>query len=296
LTSADLDLLLCLHQIAGRGFKGSPATASEPTFYQSVFIDEVQDFTEQQVFLMAEQARPEYRAVTVAGDLAQKLHNGSCIAVRACFPSHKLEYVKLTENLRQAESPGLALFSACFREVAHGDGDGLERAVACLEDVTEVGRPRMRVCESAADLDERILKELEDVPSTQTLAVVFPSKECATAVFDRLKSSLATRMITAELSSHVDLSKRFVRHFAEVENTKGLEFDVVILPMLEMFDLDRELDRNRLYVAVTRARKRLVFMSCKRELHPVMNRVVERYQQILGLPGASSTASATYPR
>ena len=40
-----------------------------PLRYRHVAVDEVQDFSEQQVFLMAEQANPEYRAVTVVGDL-----------------------------------------------------------------------------------------------------------------------------------------------------------------------------------------------------------------------------------
>lgn len=285
LTESDIDLLLCVFQIAGRSYKAKPTQLSEPAFFQSVFIDEVQDFTEQQVFLMAEQARPEYRAVTVVGDLAQKLHNGSIIDVRACFPRGKLDYVKLTENLRQASAPGLALFSACLREIAHADGPVDARVVqAALEAGQDIVRPVQGVCSTDADLDRRILDELGNLRSNQTAVVVFPSHEKARLISDRLQAALAERMIHASISSHVDLSKRFVRHFATIENTKGLEFDVVLMPMLDDYNLSTDLDRNRLYVGVSRAKQRLILLSRQKELDPVLAQVVSRYRSLLGAP------------
>jgi hypothetical protein len=289
LTKSDIDLLLCLFQIAGRSYKAKPAQLSEPPFFQSVFIDEVQDFTEQQVFLMAEQARPEYRAVTVVGDLAQKLHNGTSIDVKACFPRGKLDYVKLSQNLRQAEAPGLALFSACFRAAAHEDGEIDSRVVdAAVTAGPAIVRPVQGVCPSDADLDRRILDELAKLGANQTAVVVFPTHGKAGETFNRLQAGLTERMINAEISSHVDLSKRFVRHFATIENTKGLEFDVVLLPMLEDYDLSTDLDRNRLYVGVSRAKQRLVLLSRHKELDPVLDKVVSNYRALLGAPAAKS--------
>lgn len=52
-----------------------------------------------------------------------------------------------------------------------------------------------------------------------------------------------------------------MRHFTSVAHAKGLEFDVVIVPYLERYDLDEGGDVNRLYVALTRARRRLIVMS-----------------------------------
>ena len=234
---------------------------------------------------MAEQARPEYRAVTVVGDLAQKLHNGSVIDVRACFPRGKLDYVKLTENLRQASAPGLAVFSACLREIAHADGPVDARVVqAALEAGQDIVRPVQGVCGTDADLDRRILDELSNLRSNQTAVVVFPSHEKARLVSDRLQAALAERMIHASISSHVDLSKRFVRHFATIENTKGLEFDVVLMPMLDDYNLSTDLDRNRLYVGVSRAKQRLILLSRQKELDPVLAQVVSRYRSLLGAP------------
>ncbi len=289
LTESDIDLLLCLFQIAGRSYKAKPMQLSEPPFFQSVFIDEVQDFTEQQVFLMAEQARPEYRAVTVVGDLAQKLHNGTTIDVKACFPRGNLQYVKLSQNLRQADAPGLALFSACFRAVAHEDGEIDSHVVdAAIEAGPSIVRPVQGVCPSDADLDQRILHELAKLGANQTAVVAFPTRAKAEEAFSRLQAGLTEKMITAEISSHVDLSKRFVRHFATIENTKGLEFDVVLLPMLDDYDLSTDLDRNRLYVGISRAKQRLILLSRQKDLNPVLDKIVSNYRALLGAPATKS--------
>lgn len=65
----------------------------------------------------------------------------------------------------------------------------------------------------------------------------------------------------AEFSQTIDLSRRHVRHFTSVAHAKGLEFDVVIVPFLERYDLGDGGHVNRLYVALTRARRKLVVMS-----------------------------------
>jgi hypothetical protein len=281
LTESDVDLILCMFQIAGRAYKAKPIQLSEPQFFQSVFIDEVQDFSEQQVFLMAEQARPEYRAVTAVGDLAQKLHNGTAIDVRACLRHGNLAYVKLNENLRQAGAPGLALFSACFREAARGDSIDQQLVKAAKGAGPDVVRPIQGVCANDRDLDSRILRELGKLGPNQTVVVVFPNPSRADEVYSRLKPGLTAGMISASLSSHVDLSKRFVRHFATIENTKGLEFDVVLAAMLDDYDLSNDLDRNRLYVGITRAKQRLILLSRRAELSAFLSKVVTRYQTLL---------------
>lgn len=285
LTKADVDLVLCLMQIIGRGFKGAPYSLTDPEFYQSVFIDEVQDFTEQQVYLMSQQARSEYRAVTVVGDLAQKLHHGDSINVAACFPGQELSYVRLSENLRQAEAPGLALLSACFRAVVQEDGDVDPKVVdQALAAGGTLVRPLMKVCRDDSALDDRVLNEILGIKPHQTAAVIFPDEASAKLMYARLRDRLVQAMVPAEFSDRVDLSKRYVRHFTEVEKVKGLEFDTVLLPMLEAYDLDAKLQRNRLYVGITRARSRLVLLPRSRGLHPLLQRVVDEYQRLIGPP------------
>lgn len=286
LADEDIDLLLCLSHLMGRGLKqGGLRQLQEPTFYQAVFVDEVQDFTEQQIFLMVEQANPKYRAVTVVGDIAQKLHHGSSIDLKACFPGQPVPHVKLTENLRQAEAPGLALFSASFRAVLQG---GEPPPLALADKVKQQGatliRPRIQVCETDELMDARILEALVSAKRHQTVAVLFPDSVTAAKVYKRLEVELRERMVEAELSEKVNLARRHVRHFADVANSKGLEFDVVLLAGVDQYDLSNASHINRLYVGITRARQNLVLLSGTKTLAPQLAEVRAIYQDLAGRP------------
>ena len=284
LADEDIDLLLCLSHLMGRGLKqGGLKQLQEPTFYQAVFVDEVQDFTEQQVFLMVEQANPKYRAVTVVGDIAQKLHHGSSIDLKACFPGQPVPHVKLTENLRQAEAPGLALFSACFRAVLQG-GEPPQPALAdkAKQQGATLIRPRIQVCETDELMDARILEALVSAKRHQTVAVLFPDSVTAVKVYKRLEVELRERMVEAELSEKVNLARRHVRHFADVANSKGLEFDVVLLAGVDQYDLSNSSHINRLYVGITRARQNLVLLSGTKTLAPQLAEVRAVYQDLAG--------------
>ena len=286
LADEDIDLLLCLSHLMGRGLKqGGLKQLQEPTFYQAVFVDEVQDFTEQQVFLMVEQANPKYRAVTVVGDIAQKLHHGSSIDLKACFLGQPVPHVKLTENLRQAEAPGLALFSACFRAVLQG-GEPPQPALAdkAKQQGATLIRPRIQVCETDELMDALILEALVSAKRHQTVAVLFPDSVTAVKVYKRLEVELRERMVEAELSEKVNLARRHVRHFADVANSKGLEFDVVLLAGVDQYDLSNSSHINRLYVGITRARQNLVLLSGTKTLAPQLAEVRAVYQDLAGRP------------
>jgi hypothetical protein len=265
LADEDIDLLLCLAHLAGRAFDGNPAQLKAPRYYQSVFIDEVQDFTEQQVFLMAEQAKPDYKAVTVVGDIAQKLHHGSHIDIRACFPGNEIAHVSLTENLRQLDAPRLAWFSACFRsEFQDGLADAAPSGVLLqrlTDKVQNLKGPELTYYADVAEMDALIVELLRKMPVGQTAAVILPNGNLAAESHVRLRPALASAFVETELSDKVDLSRRHMRHFISVVNAKGLEFDVVVLPFLEVYDLEDLSHINRLYVGLTRARKRLVLLA-----------------------------------
>ncbi|WP_295450774.1 ATP-binding domain-containing protein [uncultured Thiodictyon sp.] len=285
LAEEDLDLLLCIAHIIGRGFTGIPRELSEPPFYQAVFVDEVQDFTEQQVFLMVEQARPEYGAVTVVGDIAQKLHNGSVIDILACFPDRSVPRVQLTENLRQLEAPGLAWFSACFR--AHLQ-DGLtsyepsaELRARLLEHADYLYGPELSFVEDEEDAVDRVIDALRNVQPHHTAAVILNNQKTASVFYDQCKAKLAAQMVDAELSQKIDLSRRHVRHFTSVTHAKGLEFDVVIVPYLESYDFDDPAHINRLYVALTRSRCKLILLSHISRPLSAFDSVWERYENTL---------------
>lgn len=270
LADDDIDLLLCVGHLLSRGLKqGGLASLREATFYQAVFVDEVQDFTEQQVFLMVEQANPKYRAITVVGDLAQKLHHGSTIDVRACFPGHSVASAKLTENLRQTDAPGLSMFSAIFRAQFHGDPMPSDAMLARVSQAdAPIARPQLFACAKEADMDATIVETLRAAKRHQTVAVLFPTAEQAAASFQRLDTRLRESLIDAELSEKVNLARRHVRHFADVANAKGLEFDVVVVANVDRFDLSDPSQVNRLYVGVTRARRSLTLLSRKASPSP----------------------------
>lgn len=288
LADEDIDLLLCLAHLVGRGFDGNPAQLKAPHYYQSVFIDEVQDFTEQQVYLMAEQAKPDFKAVTVVGDIAQKLHHGSQIDIRACFSGIEVAHVSLTENLRQLDAPGLAWFSSCFRsefQDGHADAAPSDVLLKRLSDnIQNIKGPELIYCTDVAEMDGLIVEMLRKVPAGQTAAVILPSGDLAAESHVRLRPALASAFVDTELSDKVDLSRRHMRHFTSVLNAKGLEFDVVVLPLLEAYDLEDRSHINRLYVGLTRARKRLVLLADGNMKSARFDAVWARYENaIIGL-------------
>ena len=285
LTDADIDLLLCLAHVVGRSFTGTPSALSEPPYFQAVFIDEVQDFTEQQVYLMSEQANPEHHAVTVVGDVAQKLHNGSTINVAACFPGKSLPVVELTDNLRQLEAPGLAWFSACFRATLQDGLPEFRPSGVLAERLKENGHqlrgPEFLLVDDDADMVEQIVAALKAVKHTQTAAILLPDAATAAACHALCKAELAAHMIDAELSEKIDLSRRYVRHFTAVANAKGLEFDVVLVPQIERYRLDDGVHLNRLYVGLTRARRKLVLLSSSDRPESKFDHVWRQYEDAL---------------
>jgi superfamily I DNA/RNA helicase len=56
----------------------------------------------------------------------------------------------------------------------------------------------------------------------------------------------------------IDLSKKYLVHFTSVLHVMGLEFDVVVLPMIDQYELGQPVFRNQLYVRCTRARQQLL--------------------------------------
>lgn len=297
LRDEDVDLLLCLSHLVSRGFKGRGGVLAEPNYYQSVFIDEVQDFTEQQVFLMAEQAQPAYRAVTLVGDLAQKLHNGNTIDIASCFPEQPIEQVQLLENMRQLGAPGLAWFSACFRALLQDRSENFApSALLARQMQDQAGQlhgPVLEWVDDGTQLAETVIEHLQQVAHHQTAAVLLPDVESAAALYEACKDRLAALMVDAELSMKIDLSRRHIRHFTTVANAKGLEFDLVILPSLELYRMDNVRDINHLYVALTRARRKLIVISDQGRAESPFDDVWRYYEDSVFAIASESTAGQT---
>ncbi|MDH0624528.1 ATP-binding domain-containing protein [Pseudomonas chengduensis] len=263
LCDSDIDLLLCLaHDLSAGVTAKLPASLREAPFYQSVFVDEVQDFSEQQIYLMTSQADPRYSAITVVGDRSQQLLRNEEMHIADCFPIGKRpEFVALDENLRQKGQPELAGFSAMLRKLfEHGaDTDVQKLNAALLNDQQSPQAAFTLRGFSGRDEEFRYLCDLiADIPEHQTVAVVLPDQETARTLHAYCEQALEGSFRKMRMSEHIDLSKKYLVHFTSVLHVKGLEFDIVLLPMIEKYDLSQPVFRNRLYVGCSRARQRLV--------------------------------------
>lgn len=263
LSDSDIDLLLCLaHDLSVGVTRTLSSSLREPSFYQSVFVDEVQDFTEQQIYLMTSQADPRYSAITVVGDRSQQLLRNEEMHIADCFPVGKRpEFVELNENLRQKGQPELAAFSTLLRQLfERGAGTDVQRLNAALlhDQESELGAYTLRGFAGRDEEFKHLCDLISAIPESQTVAVVLPDQESARDLHAYCNKELEGSFRKMSISEHIDLSKKYLVHFTSVLNVKGLEFDIVLLPMIEKYDLDQPLFRNRLYVGCTRARQRLI--------------------------------------
>ena len=261
LTDADMNVLLSICQIYSKGHKYSErdqkriaAFLSEPQYFSTVFIDEVQDFSEIEVFLMSRQADPQRRAVTVVGDFKQQLYDGKVSSLSSCFPgatSSELEVAHLTENKRQTKN--LASYSINFRAKISKDAATLCSGVPDPIFGTDLTQDNC----SHDEAKEKILQYIENA-SFGSVAVILPTDELAESLEAELSEDISMffRESTYSKDSR-DLNRKIDIHFTTARPTKGLEFDVVIAPYFNYFDLDKYLEANAAYVTVSRPRKRL---------------------------------------
>jgi hypothetical protein len=257
LTDPDLLVLVTCAAMIADGFEypNAPNHIYRVRRYTAIFIDEVQDFTEIEVFLMGMSASKQYHQITLSGDLCQRLLWSGSKTYDDLFPSvprtSRNQPIFLDRNFRQ-RAP-LARLSAGYRSLVQGDRR--------LNNVAD-GDPVLLHCyTSTAVIEQTILERIASVNEYATVAVIFPNEQDAAKWHGRLSRELATDRRPASLSRREDLIGRFDIHFTPVFETKGLEFDVVVIPDLEAFNLESEIGRNQLYVAISRAKHGL-FLAC----------------------------------
>jgi hypothetical protein len=262
----DLTALLALTELMTRGMTEDDEKSardiskvlrrSREHSYKAVFIDEVQDFTEVEVFLMSSLANPERKAVTAVGDFRQQLYPGTVSSLPICFPyasEKELISVVLNENKRQI--PLLAIYSAQYREFSAGKGTSPPKPaksgeVLSLEIVSEQSIP------------ERIGELVGETEIGTSVAVICPTPELAKILCEACRTHVEDYFRSVSFSTDSrDLIKTRYCHFTDPRPTKGLEFDFVIVPFYEQFDHRSFIGRNASYVAISRARRRLVLLS-----------------------------------
>lgn len=259
LPECDLVALVIIAAMIADGFEHADQSRSLPHLYQirkytAVFIDEVQDFTEIEILLMGMTATSTYNQITLSGDRYQQLQPSGAQNFEDLFPwisrSARNRTIFLDQNFRQRSE--LARFSLGFRAAILGD-DRIKswRTPSFLP----VGLYRY---EEPERLAEFIISRVRSLPHHATIAIIVPSINEAQQWFDLLEDDLGTYHRPALMSRRDDLTKRVNVHFTEARETKGLEFDAVIVPNLGTFDLDEPVGRNQLYVAISRAKQSLM--------------------------------------
>ena len=228
----------------------------------AVFIDEVQDFREIEVLLMGMVVTDSYHQITLSGDRQQQLQIMGVNDFRNLFPlvprSLRNPTVFLDHNFRQRKE--LRALSAGIRSVLQED---FQRA----DDKNETDTVAvMHTFKLQSEMAQFILQRVLTVDANATVAVITPSEIEARVWHDLLRDDLAAYHRPALLSHRDDLTRRNDIHFTEVREAKGLEFDVVIVPNIASFDLDTEIGRNQLYVAVSRPRQALLLGCEERSL------------------------------
>ena len=218
-----------------------------------VFIDEYQDFSEQQVFLMGLRAKRKYRQITVAGDGGQRLHDSGVTQIANSFPyiTEPVRQISLDRNFRQ--SKWLAQLSNSFRSFTEGGGPGAEEPC---------GAP-LHSYEDELEYAEFVASKISGLPDAASVVVISPTRETAQSWFDRIGPSLESAFRNPIVSDRARLTERLKTHFTTSLDAKGLEFDVAVIPDISEFSDADPIALNGLYVAVSRPRH-AILLGCRR--------------------------------
>ncbi len=257
LPEQDILALIALTALFGLDWEHSDSQADSIQYiynirrFNAIFIDEVQDFTEVQIFLMGLTANHNYNQITVAGDIKQALRPDGCSKFFDLFPLVPQNMINnsifLDRNYRQRES--LANFSNLFRSSIQGDNRAKPhkntKCPAFLYNNYEVAK---RI----------ISKALQDVPTDATIAFIHPDEARATFFCRLFSDSIEQEHRRARVSDRESLTRRYDVHFTTALEAKGLEFDVVVIPDFSTFKCDTIQSQNSAYVSITRAKNSLL--------------------------------------
>jgi UvrD-like helicase C-terminal domain len=259
LTETDLATLVIFAAIIAEGFDYVDQSGALNHLYQirrntAVFIDEVQDFTEIEIVLMGMSATSAYNQITLSGDRCQQLQSNGTSRFEHLFPwvpkSPRSRTIFLDHNFRQRSE--LASLSSGLRSLLLQDK-------LVEPESSRIALPSTVYGYSDRDhFAEFILERIRSLPHHAAVAVVMPTIAEAQIWFDILNEDLSSYHRAALMSRRDDLTKRMNVHFTEVRETKGLEFDVVIVPDLGSYELDNAIGRNQVYVAISRAKQSLL--------------------------------------
>lgn len=240
-------LLLRIYQLQ----RGQLTNQQGPVVYEHLMVDEVQDFAPIELAVLLDSTTPD-RSITLAGDTAQAISSDhgfsswSEMLDDLGIPHDKLEPLRVsyrsTQPIVDAAEHVLGPLAGDQRPVAPRTGAPVEAFAFG----------------SAGETSEFLghaLKELLREDPSVSVALIARHSEQARVYHEVLKRAEVPRL---RLVAHQDFSFTPGIDVTDVRQTKGLEFDVVIL--LEASDEsypNNDLSRRLLHVAMTRAAHQL---------------------------------------
>jgi hypothetical protein len=268
ITENDLALAALIHVSLIQGFERETSLDFFKTWfkplpiYSHIVLDEIQDLTEIQTRFMYHHINPDVKCITAVGDLTQRLK----------WPEG-IESWERTGLFAQGQEVVQCVFKINYRQTYelgklayeyHKRVFGTDPQFVPWED-SRGPRPTLTVVKN---FEREIKKVSELVPlivrrlQNPTIALVIEDAGNLEGYYKELKQTLAS-VIECSLSSGGNLRRLEVLHLVLLDDIKGLEFDAVIISDVNkiLHSLKTEsaimTAKNRLYVAMTRARKEL---------------------------------------
>lgn len=242
--------------------------------YSHIVIDEVQDFTEIQTRFISYLMQDELRCITAVGDLTQKLR----------WPEG-LESWERTGLFARGHQETLGVFKTNYRQTYQLGRLAYEYYKQAFDKEPpfvpvkrmEGRRPGLTVVkglerEIVAMTD--VVNEMVRVLMSPTIALIVEDDTVREQYRDELSSRLSG-VIECRLSRGRDIKGLEVLHVVSLDDVKGLEFDAVVISNANKIlhnpknESEARTARNRLYVAITRARK-LMQIFCHRTIPPIL--------------------------
>jgi DNA helicase II / ATP-dependent DNA helicase PcrA len=230
--------------------------------YSHIVLDEIQDLTEIQTRFLYHHINEGVKCITAVGDLTQRLKWPEGIeswertglfaqgkeVVQCVF---KINYRQTYELGKLAYEYHKKVFDSAPQFLPSDKSSGPRPTLTVVKNVE-------REIKKVIELVPHIVRHLQD----PTIALVIEDESNLERYYNELKEPLKS-VIECCLSTGKSLRKREVLHVVLLDEIKGLEFDAVIISDVNkiLHSLKTEsavmTAKNRLYVAITRARKEL---------------------------------------
>lgn len=218
-----------------------------------IFIDEVSDFSANQIACMVMLSNPKYKSITLAGDIRQRSSYSGIKSWDDCFKILPgLEHHEVEIAYRQ--SPRLIDIASWIISIEEGGNKYLKSAYQ--ENEVPFPLPLMKIIPERRATYKWVVDRIIDIKNfhgglTSAIAILSPSEHDATLFSDEFKVYIDEQNL--EIKAHWDAGG--IKVF-DVKDIKGLEFEAVFFMDFEKINAlygPRGLAMRYLYVGLTRA-------------------------------------------